>query len=524
MTTVTARRSLQERLRQAGAVAGLVAAGVALGVAELVAAFVGETSSPVVSVGGTLVDASPVWLKDFAITSFGTNDKPVLLASILAVLVALAAATGMVAVRRPVVGFLGVALLGAVGALAAATRPTAGASDVLPSVLGALAGMAALALLLRRLRAPGEAVGGAVRGPEVVDFDRRGFLVTTLGVAAVGVASGAVGRSVLTRRFDVSASRAAVRLPVPASAAAPLPPGTDLRLADLSPFRTPNGDFYRVDTALVVPQVATADWRLRVHGMVDHEIELGFDELLARPMIERDVTLTCVSNEVGGPYVGSARWLGVRLADVLREAGVHPDADQLLSRSADGMTIGTPTAVVMDGRDALLAVGMNGEPLPAKHGFPVRMVVPGLYGYVSATKWVVDLRLTRFADVDAYWVARGWARRGPIKTMSRIDRPRPFQKVHAGQVAVAGVAWAQHRGVERVEVRVDGGPWQQARLAPVPTVDTWRQWVWTWDAPPGSHTIEVRATDRTGATQPERRADPFPSGATGWHSTVVNVA
>jgi DMSO/TMAO reductase YedYZ molybdopterin-dependent catalytic subunit len=287
---------------------------------------------------------------------------------------------------------------------------------------------------------------------------------------------------------------------------------------------TSNKDFYRVDTALIVPQVSADSWSLKIHGMVGRPVELDFKTLLKRDLIERDITLTCVSNEVGGQYVGTAKWLGARLADVLREAGVHKDADQIVSKSVDGMTIGTPTAVVMDGRDAILAVGMNGQPLPPEHGFPVRMVVPGLYGYVSATKWVVDIELTRFADNRTYWVRRGWAPQAPIKTMSRIDTPRPLGKVKAGRVAVAGVAWAQHRGVEKVEVRVDGGDWHATRLASVPSTDTWRQWVYEWDARPGQHTIEVRATDRTGAVQPARRAKPFPSGATGWQSTVVTVA
>jgi DMSO/TMAO reductase YedYZ molybdopterin-dependent catalytic subunit len=354
-------------------------------------------------------------------------------------------------------------------------------------------------------------------------LDRRAFLVTGLGAAAVGVATGAAGRAGLARRFDVNASRQAVRLPAPMSPAPPTPAGVDLRLPGLSPFRTPAADFYRVDTALVVPQVSPERWVLRVHGMVDREVELSFDELLRRPLVERDITLTCVSNEVGGPYAGNARWLGAPLADLLREAGVRPGADQLLSRSADGMTIGTPTAAVMDGRDAMLAVGMNGQPLLPEHGFPVRMVVPGLYGYVSATKWLVDLELTTFARADPYWVRHGWARKAPVKTMSRIDTPRPLARVPAGPVAVAGVAWAQHRGIAAVEVRVDGGPWQRARLAAVPSIDTWRQWVWQWDARPGRHTVEVRATDRTGTVQPSRRAEPFPSGASGWHSTVVMV-
>jgi len=531
--------------RVAGALAGLIAAGVALGVAELVAALIGAVrASPVVAVGGSVIDATPRWLKEWAIRSFGTNDKAVLIGSVLAVLVMLALLTGMSAVRNRRVGLAGVAALGVVGALAAVTRPGSSLVHVAPSLVGGAAGAAALLLLLRPLRAgvkPGaspavtephpagsamtDRVAGYLAGTDRngASYDRRAFLLTGLGAVAVGTVAGAAGRSAIRKRLEVGASRSAIALPAPASAAAPLPPGTDLRLPGLSSFRTANRDFYRIDTALLVPQLSAKDWRLRVHGMVDREIELDYETLLSRGLVERDITLTCVSNEVGGSLVGSARWLGAPLADLLREAGVHPDADQILSRSEDGMTIGTPTAVVMDGRDALLAVGMNGEPLPVRHGFPVRMVVPGLYGYVSATKWLVELELTRFADTAAYWVERGWAERGPIKTMTRIDTPGAFEQLRAGRVAVAGVAWAQHRGIDNVEVRVDGGPWEEARLAPVPSTDTWRQWVFAWDATPGEHVLEARATDPSGMPQTEEEAEPFPSGATGWPEKQVLV-
>jgi len=500
-----------------GALAGLLAALVALGVAELVAAVVRPQASPVVAVGGSFIDATPVWLKDFAIRTFGTNDKPVLIGSILVVLVLLSLVTGALAVRRRVIGLAGVAVLGLVGAASAATRPDAQFLDPLPSLVGAVVGSFALLLVLRPITE-------SVASQPVPDEQRRRFLVTGAAIAAAGVAAGAVGRVVTGRRSDVTAARAAVKLPAPASDAAPVPRGSDLKVPGLSSFRTPNPDFYRVDTALVVPQVATEGYVLRIHGMVEKEMELDFEAILARDLVERDITLACVSNEVGGKYVGNARWLGAPLAAILDEVGVDPDADMLLSTSADGMTIGTPTAVVMDGRDAMLAVGMNGEPLPAEHGFPVRMVVPGLYGYVSATKWLVDLELTRFDKAEPYWVERGWVPKAPIKTMSRIDTPKPFAKPQAGKVAVAGVAWAQQRGIDKVEVRVDEGQWQEARLAEVPSVDTWRQWVWEWDAKPGSHRIEVRATDSDGTTQTDKRAEPYPSGATGWHSTVVTVA
>jgi DMSO/TMAO reductase YedYZ molybdopterin-dependent catalytic subunit len=306
--------------------------------------------------------------------------------------------------------------------------------------------------------------------------------------------------------------------------AASAPAGAALHVTDLSPFITPNSEFYRVDTALIVPAVPAEDWTLRIHGMVDREVTLDFEQLLALDLIERDITLTCVSNEVGGSYVGNARWVGAPLAALLEEAGIDPAADQLVSRSVDGFTVGTPTAAVTDGRDAMLAVQMNGEPLPLEHGFPVRMVVPGLYGYVSATKWISELELTTFDAFDPYWVRRGWAPQAAIKTQSRIDTPRPLAKVPAGPAVIAGVAWAQHRGIDRVEVRVDAGPWREADLAAQDTVDTWRQWRLDWDAAePGSHTLQVRATDATGATQTSDRAEPFPDGATGQHQLVVTV-
>jgi DMSO/TMAO reductase YedYZ molybdopterin-dependent catalytic subunit len=293
----------------------------------------------------------------------------------------------------------------------------------------------------------------------------------------------------------------------------------------VAPFTTPNEAFYRVDTALVVPQVRAEDWRLRVHGMVERELVLDFEDLLARPLLERDITLTCVSNEVGGRLVGTARWLGASLADLLAEAGVRPGATQLVSRSVDGMTIGTPVRTATDGRDALLAVGMNGEPLPPEHGFPVRMVVPGLYGYVSGCKWITEIEVTTFDAYDAYWVRRGWAEDAPIRTSSRIDAPKPFARVREGStVAVGGVAWAQTRGIARVEVRVDGGPWQRARLGAAAGEDTWRQWAWAWAVRGrGAHTLEVRATDGDGQVQEQERATPFPSGSTGWHSVVVTA-
>jgi DMSO/TMAO reductase YedYZ molybdopterin-dependent catalytic subunit len=469
----------------------------------------------VIAVGSAAIDLTPEWLKSFAIRTFGTSDKAVLLGGIGIVVVLASVLLGVASVRRRGAGVAGVAVLGAVGLIAALTRPTASAVDALPSIVGASAGMFAFLRLHGRL-APTSAT-------PAVGVERRRFLIG--GAAALGLAAvaGGIGQ-LLSRRFAADESRAAVAIPLPADPAPAAPASAQLGVAGISPFITPNADFYRVDTALIVPSVRAEDWTLRVHGMVDRELHLSFDQLLARDLIERDITLTCVSNEVGGPYVGNARWVGAPLAALLEEAGIDPAADQLVSRSVDGFTVGTPTAAVTDGRDAMLAVQMNGEPLPLEHGFPVRMIVPGLYGYVSATKWITELELTTFDAFDPYWVRRGWAEQAPIKTMARIDTPRPLAKIPAGGAVIAGVAWAQRRGIERVEVRVDTAPWADAELAAEDTVDTWRQWRYAWTgASPGSHTLQVRATDGSGSTQTSERAEPFPDGATGQHQLVVTV-
>jgi len=330
-------------------------------------------------------------------------------------------------------------------------------------------------------------------------------------------------RMVNATTATVSRLRDAITIPAPTVPAAPIPAGAELGIDGLARVVTSNADFYRIDTALQVPSVNADEWRLRVTGMVEQEVEIGFDELLALPLIETAVTLTCVSNEVGGGLIGNAVWVGYPIRELLKRARPLAGADMVLSRSIDGFTASTPLPVLQDDRDAILAVAMNGDPLPLEHGFPVRMVVPGLYGYVSATKWVTELELTTFEDQTAYWTDRGWSERGPIKTSSRIDVPAQNAAVDAGPVVVAGVAWAQHTGIDAVEVRVDGGPWQEATLADAISVDTWRQWRWEWDAEPGSHTIEVRATDADGETQSGAEVGTVPDGAEGWHRVEVGV-
>ena len=539
----------------AGAAAGVLTAAVAMGVGQLAAGLTVAQSSPVLAVGQAAIDLTPLPVKDFAISTFGANDKNALVVGILVILAAFAAVIGILAVRRLALGLAGLAVFACIGLAAALTRPTATAAYVIPTLVGAAAGAFALTRLVRAahgldsrpnrsagartpanelkppdLPEPAEATPassftylpnpddrGASRGPA-----RRRFL-TTSGVAVVTAAAGAlVGRELITRH-NVSAARAALRFPKPAVAAPPLPPGANLNIPGLSSFITPNGSFYRVDTALLLPEVDPATWQLRIHGMVQREVSITFDQLLRRPLIEDYVTLTCVSDPVGGPYVGNALWLGASLADLIRQARPLAGADQLLCTSVDGFTSGTPLQIVLDGREALLTVAMNGQALPVEHGFPARMVVPGLYGYVSACKWVTDIEVTTFASAYAYWATRGWSQQGPIKTESRIDVPVSNSTIAPGRTPVAGVAWAQHKGVAAVEVRVDAGPWQQARLAAVPDIDTWRQWVWEWDATPGSHVLEARATDATGYTQTAVQAQPPPNGASGYPSAAVVV-
>ena len=538
--------------RRFGGLAGLVAAAIALGVAELVAAFVGPSSSPLTAVAGEIVDRLPRSLEQFGVQTFGHWDKPLLSVIVLIVLAGVAALAGLLALRHISFGLGVIALFAAIGMLATYARPDSTSVAIVPTLIGAIVAMGTLPALVRRAQAAvastaaeaGGEVGrsrrsaepagvGGTAGSAPADFDfggagsatRRGFLLFAGGAAGAAVVAGGAGRLVSKWR-GVSDERAAIRLPAPSSPAPVVPAGAELDVAGITPLFTPNGSFYRVDTAFVLPQVNPDKWRLRIHGRARRELTLTYDELLKRPIVERDITLTCVSNDVGGNLAGSARWLGVRLADLLAEVEPDVDADQLIGRSADGWTCGTPTAACRDGRDALLAVGMNGVPLPVAHGFPVRMVVPGLYGYVSATKWLVDLELSRFSDFDAYWVPRGWSQQAPIKTSSRIDTPHASGRVDAGPVVVAGVAWAQHRGITKVEVRVDEGAWQEATMATADSADTWRQWRWTWDAKAagsGRHSLEVRATDTTGVAQSGTIAAPAPNGSEGWHHISVEV-
>ncbi len=508
-----------------GTAAGLVAGAVAVTAGMLVAGII-DVVSPIDAVGSEFIDRVPPWLKELAIQWFGTNDKLALRTGIIVVLAIASLIVGFLAVGRKVAGVISIGLFGLIGALAAWHRPGESASAALPSLFGAAIGIPLLAWLLHPKSPRGIETPGPSRVP--LGWDRRRFLVSTGSAAVAAVVAGGIAQVVERRR--VQSIRAAIpdTLPPAAGPTGSISPTTisvpaDATLGPVTPFITPSGDFYRIDTALSFPRINLSSWKVEIRGMVDKPLTLTYDDLLARPQAERIVTLCCVSNEVGGEYISNASFQGVMLADLLNEAGVQSGAEQVFSTSLDGWTCGFPVAVALDGRDAMIAVGMNGEPLPLEHGFPARLVVPGLYGYVSATKWLSTIELNRWDDAEGFWVPRGWARDAPIKTQSRIDVPRDGEKVAAGASKIAGIAWAQHRGIDKVEVRVDDGEWKQARLGNDVTNDAWRQWVLDWDATPGKYTIQVRATDKNGDTQTADVAPPDPDGATGYHTRTVKV-
>lgn len=498
--------------RSDGAFAGVAALAAGLGSGELAAAVRRTWWSPLETVADRFIDVVPAGVKDAAIALFGTGHRRALTVGMLVVLAGVAAAAGVVASRRGTRTIAPVAAaLGLVAVVATTTAPGAGVQAAVPSVVAAATGGTALwRLTTRQQRDP-------VHPTSDADPGRRAVL-TSGAVLAAGVVVAGLGRWG-QQRWSTAVQRLAVLLPTPMRRRPPVP--ADPPVPGLASLITPNDRFFRIDTAFTVPRVDVATWRLRVTGMVERELSFTFDELLERPHVEADITLSCVSNEVGGDLVGTARWQGLLLADLLAQAGVRPEADQIVGRSTDGFTAGFPVRIV-DGRDALVAVGMNGEPLPARHGFPARLVVPGLYGYVSATKWLTEIELTRFDQVRGYWIDRGWAVEAPVKTQSRIDRPRGG--VVAGATVIAGVAWAPHVGIVAVEVQVDDGPWQQATLAGDLGVDAWRQWWLPWDATPGRHRVRCRAVDGTGVVQTEQRRPVAPDGATGWHTRTVTVS
>jgi DMSO/TMAO reductase YedYZ molybdopterin-dependent catalytic subunit len=499
----------------------VLAAGAALGTSELVAGLFAGAPSLVISVADVLVDDAPGGVVRWSIDTFGASQKTLLIAGIVVVSLGLGAVLGLVGRRRLGVAVAGFAAFGVVGALAASRN-----ASVWWSCFAAAVSVAAAVVTLHALLRP-PAAARLLDGPEPRPgpAGRRWFLVAG-GAAAVLAVTGSTLGGRLRRSRDVAEARSALRTRLGGTTPPTVPAGVasfDGAIPDLSPLISPNDDFYRIDTALLVPQVAPDGWSLRITGMVDREVELSFDDLLGMDLHEEFITLSCVSNEVGGDLVGNAVWSGVLLSDLLDLASPDPAADQIVGRSVDGWTGGFPTATLDDGRPAMVAITMNGEPLPVRHGFPARLVVPGLYGYVSATKWLTEIELTTLDAFDGYWIPRGWSKEGPIKTQSRIDVPRSRSTIPAGRVAVAGVAWAPTREIDRVEIRVDDGPWQPAELSGALSSFSWVQWAIAWEATPGEHTIEVRATDGTGEVQTERRTAPAPNGASGHHTIRVTV-
>ncbi|MHB1090691.1 MAG: molybdopterin-dependent oxidoreductase [Ilumatobacteraceae bacterium] len=513
-----------------GPFCGLLAAVVAVCVGLPVAAIL-DVNSPLDAVGSEFIDRTPKWLKIRAVDWFGTNDKLALRIGMVVVVSLLALGVGILARRWPRVGPVTFGLFGLFGGFVAIGRPAQSVKSAVPALVGAIVGAVLIGYLIGVIRTadPARKMPGASRAPR--SWDRRRFVIATGTAVAGAVVAAVAARRLEDSRLGGIRSTASHELPPVATggslgsdviSATPEIPA-DATLSPVTSFLTPNDEFYLIDTALSVPRIRLDTWAVDIGGRVEHPLRLTYDDLLSRPQVERVVTIACVSNEVGGDLIGNAVWQGVLLADLLAEVGVQEGATQVFGTSIDGWTCGFPLEVALDGRDAMIAIGMNGEQLPLKHGFPARVIVPGLYGYVSATKWLSRIDLTTWDEAVGYWVPRGWARDAPIKTQSRIDVPRRGEKVKAGRTAIAGIAWAQHRGVVKVEVRIGDGEWQKARLGADVTVDAWRQWIYEWNATPGKYVIQVRATDRNGDTQTEEVSRPDPDGATGWHTRIVTV-
>jgi DMSO/TMAO reductase YedYZ molybdopterin-dependent catalytic subunit len=539
-TAPTPRPARSRSADLAAFVAGGLAAALGIAAAELVAGLVAGAPSLVIAIGDAVIEYQPPGAKEFVVELFGENDKLALNVGIVITAIAIAGLLGVAGRRNWLVPVAGFAIAGFVGLGAALTRPLI--DPVLAVITVGLVIAAALGALRLMLRATGPAwakpepaptaapaPGGGTptaAGPVMPDWDRRRFLQVGGGVAVGSVLLGVVGRNLLTGRE--SAPLEAASLPTPAAPLPEVPAGASLDVPGVAPIVVPNEDFYRIDTALVTPRVNVDDWTVRIFGEVDREVSLTYQDLLDMPLFEQYVTIACVSNKVGGDLVGNALWTGVDLRDVLDMAGVRPSGEQIVGRSVDGFTAGFPTSWAMDPeRRPMIAIGMNGQPLPQRHGYPARLIIPGLYGYVSATKWLKEIQLTGWDDFDGYWVPLGWAKEAPILTQSRIDTPRRGDTVAAGTtVPVGGVAWAPDRGVRKVEVAIDGGEWQTAEISDPLNDATWVQWVLRWPVPaePGDHRIEVRATDGTGEVQTAEVTSPAPDGARGHHTITVRAA
>jgi DMSO/TMAO reductase YedYZ molybdopterin-dependent catalytic subunit len=540
-------RNVRKRLRRwlPSAFAGLAAVILGLGASELAAALIAPAASPVLVVGSLLIDAAPAWAKETAIALFGTGDKAALLTGLGIALAVVAGAAGVLERWKTPFGRVVIGAAGVVGVGAAITRNGSAAFDIIPAAVATVVALITLGVLLRAMDEPTRprpinpalfrATGGRpanaleleraaeAQRREAARLTRRKFLGLTSGAVALGAVTAFGGYALQAGARAATAARNALTLPAPSVKAAAIPAGADLGIDGMPALVVKNTDFYRIDTALQIPQIDPTQWELTITGMVANPITITFAELLKLPLEESYTTLMCVSNEVGGNLIGNARWLGYPIRHLLARAQPKAGADMVFSRSSDGFTASTPLSVLQDERNAILAVGMNGEPLPAEHGYPVRMVVPGLYGYVSATKWVVELEVTKFSAHSAYWTQRGWSARGPVKVESEINVPQQGTTVKAGTVAVAGIAWHQHTGIQKVEVQVDNQAWAEADLAPAISIDTWVQWKYAWSARSGQHTLRVRATSADGQVQTSDIADTVPDGATGYHEVQVQV-
>ena len=507
--------------RGAWPLAGLVAGFAGLATSYLVAMAMSIRESPVVAVAELVIAWTPGGVAERAIGLLGFWDKPALLLGILAVLGIAFAYAGRLARTswsRSVVVF---AVLAAAGAAAVALRPGTSVSNYFPLAVGFVTWLVALSVLTDPLRRAAVAAAGDPAEGTDGAASRRAFLIRAGAVAALGIVAGGAGRLVGRGRRQLEETRRLLKLTgiseprTPASAR--------VGVSGIAPWQTSSDDFYLIHTAIVTPTIEPSEWRLRIHGMVDRELVLTYEDLIDRQRTEAWITLNCVSNQVGGELIGNAWWGGVRTADLLAEAGVRADADAVLQTSEDGWNCGTPLAALTDDRDAMLALAMNGRPLPIDHGFPVRTIVPGLYGYVSACKWVVDWEVTRFDRISAYWTQKGWGEQGPVKIASRIDVPSSGDELPPGAATFAGVAWHQHTGIRGVEISLDGGEWQAADVAPGPTDDTWVQWAVTTQVEPGDHVVKVRAIGKDGEVQTGVERSVLPDGATGHHEVDFTV-
>ncbi len=506
--------------RKLAGLVGLVAGALAVTTGMVVAAL-GNVASPIDAVGSSFIDRTPRWLKELAIDWFGTNDKTALRVGIVIVLILVSLISGAFSSNRPSPLISAIVIFSFLGALSASERTGSTWVSIAAPCIGSIVGIAVALILLWQINNQWLLKHFPSESQAPIGWDRRRFIRTASSASVGAVVLGTLAQNGEQQRVDRIEAQIPDSLPTAIDT-------SDTYEGDAEPgellYITPNADFYRIDTALSFPNVNLDTWKLRIHGMVENDIELTYQDILDMPQVERTITICCVSNDVGGPYIGNAVWQGVFLKDLLERAGVNSDAEQVFSRSLDGWTSGFPIEVALDGRDAMLAIGMNGEALPLEHGFPARLIVPGVYGYVSATKWIKEIVINKWSDAEGYWVPLGWSRDAPIKTQSRIDVPRKNQELQPGVNKIAGVAWAQHTGIEKVEVRIDKGDWNLTELSDDLTDDAWRLWTFDWNATSGKHTIQVRATDKSGYTQTETVTSVAPDGATGWHTRKVVVA